>query len=98
MSPWSFVAFTLPQVPKQRGLPAPRIHTLYEPHSHVPLLRVETAGLPPEVNLADLWEQDSGHTTDAQQRNMLAEVRCAASARPQHPGSTTEAFTRMQQP
>ncbi|KFJ12528.1 RHS repeat-associated core domain protein [Delftia acidovorans] len=72
---WDGDRLTLTQLPAQNHRPMRRIHTLYEPDSHVPLLRVETAGLPPEVNLADLWEQDSGHTTDAQQRSMLAEVQ-----------------------
>lgn len=95
---WAEDRLTLTQLPAQDHRPMRRIHTLHEPHSQVPLLHVETAGLPPEVSLADLWEQDSGHTTDARQRSMLAEVLCAASARPQHPRPTTEAFTRMQQP
>lgn len=72
---WDGDRLTLTQLPAQDHRPMRRIHTLYEPDSFVPLLRVETAGLPPEVNLADLWEQDSGHTTDAQQRSMLAEVQ-----------------------
>ncbi|WP_047474491.1 hypothetical protein, partial [Delftia sp. ZNC0008] len=34
---------TLIQLPPRDSRPMRRIHTLYEPHSHVPLLRVETA-------------------------------------------------------
>jgi uncharacterized protein RhaS with RHS repeats len=94
---WDGDRLTLTQLPAQDRRPPQRIHTIYEPNSLVSLLRVETEGLLPQASLADLWEQNSGHAADAQQRDMLAEVRYAACAKPQHPRLTAEAFTRMQQ-
>ncbi len=72
---WDGDRLTLTQLPACGSQPVRRIHTIYEPDSFVPLLRVETGELARAPTLAELWEQDSEQPVDAQQRQMLDEVQ-----------------------
>jgi YD repeat-containing protein len=72
---WEGDRLTLTQLPAQDGQPVQRIHTLYEPDSFVPLLRVQTGKQAREPRLTDLWEQDNGQALDEQQKHLFDDMQ-----------------------